>query len=494
MTARPGLARLRALRGGTLRRNVIANSIVGVYGLGAQILLLPLILNVLPLAEYGRWAPFLALVQFAAVADAGIGASFIVQTAPLFREGRTADIVSFQRAALELYLFAGVVALGGCLGASLMLGWIHGTAPEIGLATIAGILGIVLPWSMRPAALSLHAAQRFEVERVLAATGTTARVVATVVVVAVHPSLMAFAVCDVIAPAVAGVLTFAYMVSSGRLSYARGQHPGARRSLREFGVRSSGQTLLGAAAVYLNPLLAASLVSPARVGLYAAAYRASLAARQVLVWISEPLLPAAAAQAQDLSRLRRLHAQMGTVCAGVAGSALLIAGLSPLLAPLLLGAGVSRGGQGAAILALLLAAFAAGALLNPQWVTTTAAGAPSAFVRPNALLLAGTALALPVTMKWAGPVVAASVTLFLMLLFIPICDGVTRRVLGSSVPSTWSTASILGSTLIVAGASFAAARAQFVVPALTLTALGGGLLLLQIYRQVRAKERTVHGG
>lgn len=285
--------------------------------LATRLLLPPLVLHYLSLAQYGLWSTCFILIMYIGLTDVGFSSVYVRLTAQFHARG---DI-----AAINRLLSTGVVCLLGLAAVVLSLLWLalpallqwlqvapaeHATARTLILGTAAIFL---LDLSFGAYCYVLHGLQRIRAEKAVAVAGFVLEPLLLLAFLAaglgILSLLLAFALRYLLS--LAGFVYLAHRFLPGLALGPRHFDRGMLRHFLGFGVAVQASTLLSTALFSLDRVLAGFLLGPQGIALFELAGKLPIAAAAVPGNISNVAYPAAARHALHGAQaaLRSLYLQ-----------------------------------------------------------------------------------------------------------------------------------------------------------------------------------------
>lgn len=280
----------RGKRGNT-GKGISFSALAGVASLSAGVLLLPLVISTVGPSAYGTWLFLLAAASFLFYMDLGIG----VAVTHFMARARSGDSDSVpDRIASTAHAWAAVVTV---VGVAIFL-WVayayaseaqgHISAAEYEALVLCGIL-FVGTIAIKPMSSVLFGAGFLHLERRNQVVGVVVRVIGTLLVCWLSPSVVGVAVAETSALAVPAILS---VISAARLRLV---HLDLRsvswvelRRMFSYSVGAFTVSLAGAAILQLGTLVIGTIGSASQVTYFNAAFRIYVSIRQVIGWLTDP--------------------------------------------------------------------------------------------------------------------------------------------------------------------------------------------------------------
>lgn len=311
-----------------------------VFYLSSRLLLPPLVLAHLSLAEYGLWSACFILIMYIGLTDVGFSSVYVRLTAHYHALGDTAAINRLlSTGVFSLSLLSLGVLLGLWLCLPLVLDFLKVMPSQRDMAAIL-VIGaaamFLLDLSLGAYCYLLHGLQRIREEKQVAIAGYALEPLLILLFL-----LSGWGVYSLLA---AFVLRYTWsLVSFYRLAHRL--LPGLQVRLRHFdramlrhflgfGVAVQASTLLGTALFSLDRVLAGFLLGPKGIALFELGAKLPVAAISIPSSISNVALPAAArhAASHDTAAIAALHQQASRSISFLAG--LPLAFMAAFAAPL----------------------------------------------------------------------------------------------------------------------------------------------------------------
>lgn len=298
-----------------------------VFYLASRLLVPPLVLAHISLAEYGLWSACFVLIMYIGLADAGFSNVYVRFVARFHAEGRLDDINRLlSTGVLTLAGIASLVLLALWLGLPLVLDMLKVDAGQRDMASVLvmGAAGMfLLDLTLGAYCYLLHGLQRIREEQKVAIVGYALELV--LIFLFLQAGLGVYSL----------LLAFALRYTWSLLSFIRLAHrfvptlslsvahfsPAMLRHFLGFGSAVQASALLGTALFTLDRLLAGYLLGPKGIALFELGAKLPVAAVSVPSAISQVTLPAAAHHhaRQDQTALRTLYVQSSRAISLLAG-------------------------------------------------------------------------------------------------------------------------------------------------------------------------------
>ncbi|AFM16104.1 membrane protein involved in the export of O-antigen and teichoic acid [Mycolicibacterium chubuense NBB4] len=412
------------------------------------LVVVPFILSAVTAAQYGLWLVLVSAASLLYYSDFGVGTA-IVHFASRVRGGGESRTPSDLLSAGILWntLAAIVVVPLYVLMAGIYVAH-HAPAADLSPGVSAALIGLgaltVAVLIIRPFNSALAGAGFLPIEQRFQGIATVVRLVGTLLVCWLAPSLVLIAVVETLALLLPSVLCCITIVRlrQHRVRWSRTTISTMRYMMR-YSLRAFASSLIDAALLQGGTLATGILLAPADATYFSIAYRIFSSVRQLLYWITEPLRPA-------LSRLyavnkvegdRVLQAMSRTMLAGATVGCLILILAGPGLIRLWVGGEVPVTSIAAAS-ALLLAGLILNSIHIPFAAAAYAAGKPAAFLLTQLMwLCAFLALVKPLSANFGTVGVAAAFAMPLLIVE-PLCLFIAKRTLDVSIRQ-WLWADVL---------------------------------------------------
>jgi O-antigen/teichoic acid export membrane protein len=274
---------------------VLSSATYGISSMLAGLVLLPIVIDRVGAAPYGIWLLISSLTSYLYQADLGMGAAIIHFLA---RDRERADLEERNRLVSAGFVWmngAAAVALPIYLAFAVLL--VHGKsgtyltgADRVALIGLGGMLVALLGFRVFPAAL--QGTGHWVFERSTQVVGVLVRVVGTLIGCYVVRGIVPVAIAESLSDLVPTLLATAACLRLGlaprRLrSVSRTQ----LRTLLSYSVRAFTVGAMAAILLQADTLIVGIVASAAAVTFYTAGFRVYSGIRQLLSWLTDPLLP-----------------------------------------------------------------------------------------------------------------------------------------------------------------------------------------------------------
>lgn len=311
MTATQKAAARSVLGGrGTVRRNVLANAVGGVFTMLGQLAAVPLGLAAVGVPAYGAWSIVVAVVQYAALFDFGIPSATLLHVARR-HAARAPSRGTVFRAALAAMTATGLLvgSATGAIVAVLLPGLLlplGASGPTSALLPAACGVTVFLALLGRHFQSVNQGSQRYDVERTHQVLSMILRLAGLVAIWRLQGGIAGLACVELFAVVGPGLFSLVRVRRSAPSYTLLG--PGrdliTARALLAFGLPWFWTTATIQAVAVLPAAIVGLTLGPRASAAMAAATRITLGARQVLGWIFEPIGAAASAdRANAFSRI-----------------------------------------------------------------------------------------------------------------------------------------------------------------------------------------------
>ena len=269
---------------------VVSSVALGVTSIGANVLLLPIVVLSVGAAEYGVWLFLVSLITYGAYADLGTGTAL---SHFLANERGGLSPQSSRRwvpAASTISCLAFIAAALAFVPLSAL--FIQGSSadPALLIPVAIGLTSVLF----KPASAILQGAGHYVLDRNLGLVAVVLRAGGTLTVCLVWPTIFAVALVEAIAIALPGLLAVPFAIRA-----LRKRARTAKESMREragdllsYGVRSLSVSLLGVTILQGGTIFLGIFGNPTAVTWWNASFRIYTACRQASTWVIAPFLPA----------------------------------------------------------------------------------------------------------------------------------------------------------------------------------------------------------
>ena len=287
---------LLGMRGGhSLGHGVLSSATYGILSMLAGLALLPIVIDRVGAAPYGIWLLISSLTSYLYQADLGMGAAIVHFLA---RDRERTDVEERTRlvtagfawmngaaaVALPLYLAFAILLVHGKSGAHLT------GADQVTLVGLGGLLVALLGFRAFPSAL--QGTGHWVFERSTQIVGVVVRVVGTLLGCYVVRGIVPVAIAEALADLVPMVLATAACLRLGlRPRRLRSVTRAQLRMLLSYSVRAFTVGAMAAILLQADTLIVGIVASAAAVTYYTAGFRVYSGIRQLLSWLTDPLLP-----------------------------------------------------------------------------------------------------------------------------------------------------------------------------------------------------------
>jgi O-antigen/teichoic acid export membrane protein len=289
----PAVLRLRA--GHSLGRGVLSSATYGVSSMLAGLALLPIVIDRVGAAPYGIWLLISSLTSYLYQADLGMGAAIVHFLA---RDRERAEAEERRRLVTAGFAWmsgAATVALPVYLAFAILL--VHGRsgsyltgADRVTLIGLGGLLVALLGFRVFPSAL--QGTGHWVFERSTQVVGVGVRIVGTLIGCYVIRGVVPVAIAESLSDLVPMMLATAACLRLGlRPRRLRSVTRAEMRTLLSYSVRAFTVGAMAAILLQADTLIVGIVASAAAVTYYTAGFRVYSGIRQLLSWLTDPLLP-----------------------------------------------------------------------------------------------------------------------------------------------------------------------------------------------------------
>lgn len=373
--------RVRQKRQRTVVSSIISSGTVGMTTILLNLFSLPLIFSSIGADTYGIWLLLTAVATFIYQADMGVGSAVMHRVAAASSDEERSRVASSSLAwmasvsiiAIPIY-FACAQVLGNTTG--------FGSISENEVDTLK-ILGCILVGSiwMRLFTTLLPALGLWTLERGFQMVALLLRLVGTLYVTVLNPSILVLAAVETACLLLPGVLALVYVARNRlvRISLFKSSWVETKRLL-SYSTKSFTVSLASNVIVQAGPLIVGVIGTSSDVSYYTAATRVYGGAKQVLSWIIDPFVPALSRIKSDESAVQEHFLSLSKVAIlfGAMLSISLLISADPFVSWWL---GAGEGSQSVTpILQVMLIGLILNASHLPSTPVANAIGRPGAFI------------------------------------------------------------------------------------------------------------------
>jgi O-antigen/teichoic acid export membrane protein len=411
---------LRLTSGHSLGHGVLSSATYGISSLIAGLALLPIVIDRIGAAPYGIWLLISSLTSYLYQADLGMGTAI---THFLSRDREHAELDDRVRLVTAGFVWmsgAAVIALPVYLAVAILFvnaraGTQLDQSEQVALIVLGGLLVALLGFRAFPSAL--QGTGHWVYERSTQVVGVAVQVVGTLIGCYVVRGIVPVAIAETLSDLVPMVIATAACVRLGlRPRKLRAVTRRQLRTLLSYSLRAFTVGAMAAILLQADSLIVGIVATAAAVTYYAAAFRVYSGIRQLLSWLTDPLLPSLSrlfATDRDTARsitLGMLFVSLW-IAAGACGTIVIGA---RFLVRVWLGDSVPVD-RVSAVIAILLVGLIVNSAHIAGIAATDASGHPGAF--------------LPLHMIWCGSNLVLSVVLGLTIGILGVAVGTTLPLL-----------------------------------------------------------------
>lgn len=371
---------------GSAGGSVMSNGMLGITTIAANLILLPFVFSAIGTDSYGIWLLLIALATYVYQADVGIGSAVLYSLSRIALPKAGAQANRVVSSSLVWMIVVSLVAIPIFLGFAFLYRsslQVASTIDETEWVSLVA-LGSVLVGSIWTRLFSsiLQATGNWVVERLFQMVGQVIRILGTILVIVVHPSIVGIAVVEAVALLVPGILAVVRVLRDRDVMFAlRYVSIGEVKSLLRYSIKSFTVSLTSSAILQAGPMIAGALGGPTHVSIYTAAARVYGGAKQVLSWLIEPFVPVLSRVNVTSRHTIPLHVLTLSQLSLLGGA--LISGTLFLLAPGLVSIWLGDDVDSSTI-TTLIQVFAIGLIFNASHLPSASIG--NALGRPGAFL------------------------------------------------------------------------------------------------------------